>query len=683
MLPSFLKRTPRMATTVAAAVALAVPVGLGLSGCGNSPYPAGDADAKVLYRTLGDDPKSLDPTFSYTVDEAYITDLIYPSFYKYHYLKRDPFQLELNLGAKEPLRETVDVAVKGEDGKPKTVKGERYTFTIKDGLRFQDDPAFPGGKGRSITAKDIVYSFKRMADPTTQCPVAPFFADKVVGWAEYSAAFGTLKDKNYDNEMAGVQLDPKDPLTFTVTLNQPYPQMKYLMAMHFTTPQAREAVEKYGKDDYARHPVGSGPYRMTEYKPKQRIVLEKSPTGVQGTYPTEGMPGDAEEGLLKDAGQPLPLNDKVVFNIVRESTSAWNLFLQGYLDAAGVGSTNYQQAITPSGGLSPELKSKGVVLHKEPQMNVYYAAFNMNDPVWGGLGDKQKKLRQAVSLAMNSQEYIDLLLQGNGVPAQWVLPPSVFGHDEGYQNPYRQWDPNLTKAKQLLAEAGYPNGNDSKTGEKLVLNYDNSAITPLGRVQVGIVTKMIERLGIKVNSRTTRPNVFQDKLLKGQHQFIIYGWFADYPDPENFVFLLYGPNKRPGPNSANYANPQYDKLFEQMRSMDDGPERLALIKKMRDVAVEDAAWIPMYHSVSLSLNYDWLGNVKAHPIANDYNQYRTVDVEKRTRLRNEWNRPNLLPLLAVLTLLAVGIFPAVGVIRQRLNRRVRRNVSSDSEGGAA
>ena len=156
-------------------------------------------------------------------------------------------------------------------------------------------------------------------------------------------------------------------------------------------------------------------------------------------------------------------------------------------------------------------------------------------------------------------------------------------------------------AKQLLAEAGYPDGIDPKTGEKLVLNYDNSATSPASRQQVGILTRMIERTGIKVNSRSTRSNVFQDKIGKGQHQFIFYGWFADYPDPENFVFLLYGPNKKPGPNSANYQNPEYDKLFEQMRAMDDSPERQAIIVKMRDIATEDCAWIPVFHSVSLSL----------------------------------------------------------------------------------
>jgi ABC-type transport system substrate-binding protein len=664
-----------VATVVAALASLTLVAGLS-SGCSNSPYPPEEAAQKIQYRALGDDPKSLDPSFSYTVDEAYITDLIYPSFYKYDYLKRDPYLLVLNLGAKEPTRTVVDVTVKGKDGKPQTVKGERYTFTIRPDLRFQDDPAFPDGKGRPITAKDIVYSFKRMADPKVQCPVASYFADKVVGWPEYAAAFEKDGAKNYDREMEGVQLDPKDPYTFSVTLSQPYPQLRYLMAMHFTTPQAREAVEKYGPD-YARHPVGCGPYYMSDYQQKQRIVLSANPNRHKDTYPTAGMPGDQEAGLLNDAGKPLPLCDRIVFSIIRESTSSWNLFQQGYLDAAGVGTNNYQQVMAAGNMLSPELAKKGVTLRKETEMNVYYCAFNMNDPTFGGLDEKHKKLRQAISLSINAQEFIELLRQGNATAAQWVLPPGVFGYDPDYKNPYRQFDPSLAKAKQLLAEAGYPNGTDPKTGQKLVLNWDNAYTNAAGRQQFGIVARMIEKLGIKVNSRTTRGDVYQEKLLKGQHQFILYGWFADYPDPENFVFLLYGPNKRPGPNSSNYENPAYDRLFEKMRSLNDGPERAALIKQMRDVEVEDCAWIPIFHNVALSLNYDWLKNVKAHPLANDAAQYRDIDADLRRRKRAEWNKPNVLPLIALVTVIVVGAVPAAGVVRQRINRRVRANAPTD------
>jgi ABC-type transport system substrate-binding protein len=652
-------KTSRFAAFVALLLAL-------VSGCSNNPYPPGESYGNVLYRELADDIKSLDPTFSFTVDESYLCDLIYPSFYKYNYLKRNPFVLETNLGAAEPGRVALP------DG------GEEWTFTIKKGLRFADDPCFPGGKGRDITAAEFVYGFKRMVDPKAQFPLAEILGPKVVGWEDYAKGFDAGRkvwpDPNFDKELAGVFVDKADPYTFHVRLSEPYPQLRYIMAMHFTTPQAREAVETYG-DEYARHPVGCGPYRMTEYKPKQRIALTINPNRHEDFYPTEGAPGDAEAGLLKDAGKRLPLTEKIVFNIIREGTSSWNLFMQGYLDARALDNNNYAQAVT-GGMLTPEMQSKGIAMRKDTQMAVYYLAFNMADPTFGGTDDKHKKLRQAISLAVDSQEFIDIAKQGNGLAAQWMLPPGLFGADASWKNPYRQ--PDLARAKRLLAEAGYPDGKDA-SGEKLVLHFDNTATTAALRTQLGLLIRQIEKLGIKVEWRTTNANIFQDKLHKLQHQFIFYGWFADYPDPEDFLFLLYGPNAKAGsPNYALYKNPEFDRLFDRMKIMDDSPERQAIIARMRDLAVEDCCWIPLYHPTSVALGYDWLGNVKAHPLANDFNQYRSIDSQKRAERQRAWNRPLYWPILALVVLAIAGIIPAIGVIKRRTNRRVRQG-----DGGGA
>ena len=327
--------------------------GLFSSGCGNNPYPPGESAQNVVYRVLGDDPKSLDPSVTYTVDEAQVTDLVYPSFYRYHYLKRDPFVLELNLGAEEPKREPVTLTVTDEKGVAKTVQGQKISFRIRPDLKFGDDPVFPGGKGRAVTAADFVYSFKRLSDPGTKCPVASFFEDKVLDWKKYAGAFEKGGKANYDAPWAGVQVDPKDPHVFTITLTQPYPQLRFLMAMHFTTPLAREAVEKYGPLFQRDHLVGCGPYRMTEFRSKQRIVMERNANWINTIYPTEGMPGDKEAGLLADAGNPLPIAPKVVFNIIKEGVTSWNLFQQGYLDSAGVGNTNYQQVVSPKRARCP------------------------------------------------------------------------------------------------------------------------------------------------------------------------------------------------------------------------------------------------------------------------------------------------------------------------------------------
>ena len=644
-----------------------------LAGCSNNPYPAGDTAKPVLYRVLTDDLKTLDPSISYTVDEGVVIDTIYPTYYQYHYLKRDPFVMELSLGAEEAKRETIPVSVI-EKGKPVTKQGERWTFRLKPNLRFQDDPCFPGGKGRNIKAADVLYSFRRMGDPAIACPVLSFFGEKVLGMAEYSAHLDEVEKQkqqpDYNAPIEGLQLDPNDPYTFRIVLNQPYPQLRYLMAMHFTTPLAHEAVEMYGKD-LARHPVGCGAFKLAELSPKQRIVLVKNDNYREDYYPTEGAPGDREAGLLEDAGKRLPLVDKVQYNIIREGVTSWNLFQQGYEDQAAVTQTNFQQVISSSNKLSPEMSSRGIQLLKTAAANVYYYGFNMNDPVVGGYTPEHRKLRQAISMAIDSQADIDLFHQGLGIPAQFIIAKGINGYDPNYVNPYREH--NVEKAKQLLTEAGYPGGIDSKTGERLTIYYENAGVTAAGRQSVALCVKNLDDIGIHVESRVSLPNIWQGKIDKGEYQFMRYGWFADYPDPENFVFLLYGPNKRPGPNASNYANPEYDKLFEQMQAMNDGPERLAIIAKMRTIAVEDCPWIYINHDEALTLSQSWLHNVKPHPVSNESAKYLRVDAPLRDKRQHEWNHPNYVPAILFFMLLIFGSAPAASVINKRRNRHVRRS----------
>ena len=641
-----------------------------LPGCSNNPYPPGETRGNVIYRRLDDDPRFLDPSVAYVITEAQIIDVIYPSFFRYHYLKRNPYVLELLLGAEMPTRKATPVTDMVA-GKPQKKNGETWTFRIKKGIHFQDDDCFPGGKGREVTAKDFLYSFRRMADPRVPCPVLGFFEDKILGFADY-VKNNRQNGADYDAPVPGLQLDPNDPYTFRIVLNQPYPQLRFMMAMHFTTPIPREAVELYGKEKFNRHPVGCGAYTMVEYTPKRRVVLKKNPTRVPEYYPTEGAPGDPELGRLKDAGQQLPLADTIVYSFVKESVTGWNLFLQGYMDGWGVTQQNYQQAMSRPGVLSREMIDHGIKLEHQEAPQISYFAFNMNDPVFGGYTPERRKLRQAISLALDSQQFIDLESQGNGIPAQSIIPPGLFGYDPKYKNPYRQF--SVEAAKKKLAEAGYPDGIDPKTGEQLTLYFDNTATSAEERQSVGLIQKQIEAIGVRFESRVFRGPVWQDRLDKGQAQFFRYGWLADYPDPENFVFLLYGPNKRPGPNASAYQNPEYDKLFEQMRAMEDTPARAEIIRKMRDIAAEDCPWIYLIHDQDLGLRQGWVSNTKPHGVSNDTVKYWRVDGEKRAALQAQWNRPNYWPAGIGAVVLLLSALPAAVVVRGRANRRSRREI---------
>jgi ABC-type transport system substrate-binding protein len=324
------------------------------------------------------------------------------------------------------------------------------------------------------------------------------------------------------------------------------------------------------------------------------------------------------------------------------------------------------------------MRRRGVQLAHAVNLEIYYFAFNMLDPTFGGYSEKNRKLRQAISLSIDGHELIDLYFLGLGVPGQWLVPPGMFGYDPGYRNPYRQFDPNLTRARRLLAEAGYPNGIDPSSGRRLVLHYDNYNTTAAGRQFTGLSVRQIERLGIEVQSQSFLGPVLTERTDKGQCQFMggAYVWGADYPDPENFVFLLHSPNsavRSSGPNISNYSNPEYDRLFERMRAMPDGPERLAILRRMRAIAQEDCPIIPYRHTEAYGMLQPWLHNYKPHPVALDYWKYFRIDAPERARLQAEWNRPNYLPAILFAALLILATVPAVRVVNERTNRRVRRS----------
>ena len=680
-----------------------------LAGCSNSPYPSADAGKAIIYSELSENPKSLDPSWEYTVSDGEVLANIDDTYLEYQYLDRNPLVLVPSMGARMPFRQetvfTEMVPTLDKSGKPVkdahghplshpvTRHGETWTFTIKRGIKFADDACFPGGKGRECTAADFIYSFKRMADPSVNCPILSYVLPHVVGLQQFfdqQLALMTAdkaKHRQYTCDLQtpvrGLQVDPHDPYTFRVLLRDKYPQLKYLFAMTFTSPIPHEAVEYYnghGKNDFRKHPVGTGPYYLAEWTENMRLVLKQNPYYHTDRYPSTGAPGDRAKGLLADAGKALPLTPEVVFTIVRQNMVGWTLFQQGYLDEFGVPKETFNKVVAKQGNLTPEMKARGIRLDHATGMDTYYFGFNMNDSEVGGYTPQKRKLRQALSLAFNTQEYLDLTSNGMGIPAQSVLPPGVFGYDPNYKNPYRQT--NLEKAKQLLAEAGYPGGIDPKTGQRLEINYDNAANTPAADQEINLSIKQFNRLGIQMKSRPSTYSAFQDRVNNATVQFFSYGWVADYPDPENFYLLFYSENKAPGPNAANYSNPKVDALYRKMAAMDDTPERLKLIHQMRDIVQEDCPWIFNDHSEYLILRYAWLKNAKSNPVALNTLKYLRIDAGLRERDRAAWNRPAYGVVALFFGFLIVSALPATVVIRKRRAssaRAARRTLVSRSD----
>jgi oligopeptide transport system substrate-binding protein len=388
---------------------------------------------------------------------------------------------------------------------------------------------------------------------------------------------------------------------------------------------------------------------------------------------------------LADAGKPLPFIDKVVFSLEKESIPAWNKFLQGYYDASSISSDSFDQAIQVSGqgevGLTDSMREKGIRLVTGVGASTFYMGINMRDPVIGGYNEAARKLRQAISIAVDYEEYIAIFANGRGIAAQGPLPPGIYGYEAGKAgiNPYvYEWHngklkrKDISVAKRLLSEAGYPQGRDEKTGKPLIVHLDTTGGGPDDKARFDWLRKQFAKINIQLDIRATDYNRFQEKMLKGTAQLFQWGWNADYPDPENFMFLLYGPNAKAGKNgenAANYESPEFDRLFNEMKNMPNGPERLDIINKMVSLVQQDAPWLWGMHPKNFSLFHSWFHNVKQNVMANNTLKYRRIDPVLRYEKRLQWNKPVLWPVAIVIVVLLLAIIPAVMTYRRKLRAK--------------
>ncbi len=645
--------------------------------CNNSPYPDEDANRKIRYSSFNEAPRTLDPAVAYTTSSHAITGSVFEALLAYNYLKR-PYTLEPQLAVALPEARTL------ENGRVS------YAFQLRPDLIYQDDPAFelagPGLRTRQVVADDIAFELMRIADPDVNSPVVEPFSN-LAGFREFSDALQARRGEDPEFAMKpahqqyaavggidGVRVH--GPLELEIQLAQPYPQILYWFAMPFSAPLPWEAVAYYdgneGRDRLADHPVGTGPYELVEYNKQARMVLEVNPNwhGIRhpewkapGTvYPSEGEPGDAEAGLLDPAyvGKPLPFIERIEYRREKESIPTFNKFLQGYYDAAGIIKESFDKVIQ-DGDLSDEMEEMGISLEKAVDPSVMYIGFNMDDPVIGAAGGRRaRKLRQAMSLVIDSAEFSRLFMNGRGVPAQTPLPPGLFGYEEAYRNPYRQVD--VGRARGLLEEAGFPGGVDPATGKPLRLTFDTYDTSAQGRLRYEFFTNAWRQLGIDVAIQATNYNQFQEKVRNGSYQIFMWGWVADYPDPENFLFLLWSEMARSrsgGPNTANFSNERFDELYLSMKSRDNGEERMGEILEMRAILEEERPWIELFHNEAYQLFHSWLINVKPFGMSTPMTKYYDLDVEERKVRREEWNRPIRWPLYVLIVLAVATIVPGI------------------------
>jgi oligopeptide transport system substrate-binding protein len=645
-----------------------------LGACTNDPYPRADRNVKILYAPFSDPPKTLDPAVAYSTIDHMVTGPVYDTLLEYHYLDR-PYHLIPGIAREVPTPEKRGSLIV-------------YHFRLREGLRFHPDPCFTHGHGtktREIRADDVVFELLRLGDPAVNSPIATNFA-RVQGFVEFGEslraaraadpAFAALPAHEQYAQVGGVTgFRVLGPYDFEVVLTAPYPQLLYWFALEFTSPVPWEAVDYWdgndGRDAFSEHPVGSGPFRLTHYDKRYRIVLERFPDwygqrhpewhAPGAVYPDHGEPGDAADGLLDPAyvGRPLPFVDRLEFRYDKDPIPSFNKFLQGYYDASSILEESFDR-IVKNDRLSDDMAARGMRLMKTVIPSIYYLGFNMEDPTVGAPGGTRARLlRQAMSLVIDAKEYTRVFQNGLGIPAQSVVPPGLFGYEPAYRNPYRQV--NVPRARALLAKAGYPDGIDPATGRPLRLTFDTGDTSARGLLRFQFFVDAWRELGIDVRIAATTYNQFQDKVRRGTYQIFLWGWVADYPDPENFLFLLWSKMGRVkgGPNATNFSNPEYDRLFLAMRDRPDDAERRRLIERMRGILETERPWIELFHIESYVLAHGWLKNVKPIGMSLSTAKYEDVDVAQRSRLRAEWNKPVLWPLWVLLALGAVVVIPGV------------------------
>lgn len=535
---------------------------------------------------------------------------VYETLYQYKYLAR-PYDVEPGLA--DSLPGISD-------------SGRVYRIKMKKGVRFADDACFPGGKGREVTARDFVYSIQRLADVRNNTSGWWVLEGKVVGLdsfrleSEKLPAFpDSIHPALYQRPISGLLAE--DDHTLRITLTRPFPYFKYILAMTYTAVVAREAVEHYG-EDFISHPVGTGPFLLSEWRRGLRVTFVRNPNFRSVAYPSEGTASDSTQGLLADAGKPIPFLDKVEVHIFEEDQPMILNYLRGHIDRSAIPKDNFGSLVGPDRKLRAEFQGKGYRLLRDEELDLTYTVFNMEDPILG----KHKQLRQAISLVHDVEEAIALLYAGQAVRAHSPIPPGLFGYDTAFKHPYVSGAKvDLERAKALLAEAGFAGGKGLPEFEYL---FPSSAT---GRQHAEHFVQDVQALGIKVKLAGVTWPEFLERLKGKKIQIAGAAWGADYPDPENFLQLYYGPNESPGENAANYKNPEYDDLYRKMAVMQDSPERLAIIARMKAILAEDCPVLFNTHRQRDYLAMDWVGNLKPSAVVDAPYKYLRVDVDARRK----------------------------------------------------
>lgn len=546
----------------------------------------------------------LDPADIGDRPTAIVAGEVFECLYQYHYLKR-PYEVVPMLAEEMPQV--------SEDGLT-------YTIKIKKGIHFADDACFEGGKGRELKAQDFVYSWKRIADIKVLSRNWWILDNRIAGldeFREYTKSCKSREQVDYSREVEGFK--SLDDYTLQIKLKKPWPQIIYILAFQPMSVVAREAVERYGRD-IVSHPVGTGAFILDVWHRGSYIEMVRNPNYREDFYPAESEKGDAEEGLLADAGRRVPLADRISWIIVEESQPLWLQFLRGKIDASGIPKDNFGQAIDSSRELTPEMKQRGIHLKTFREPSTFWLGFNMEDKVVGA----NKALRRAISYAIDREKYIQIFWNNRDEPAYGFIPPLMGSYNPEISQTGQRYD--LEKARVYMRDAQKLYG-----GKLPALKMATGGTGTLNR-QIGqFLQRQLKEIEIDLEVDYMDWPMFLEKVKTKSVQMFSLGWIADYPDAESFLQLFYSKNVSPGSNNFNYKNEEFDKIYEQASVMADSPQRTELYRRAEQIVLEDCPAVFMNHPVDYVLHHDWVGNYKPHGFQYGLAKYIRIDMQKRAK----------------------------------------------------
>jgi ABC-type transport system substrate-binding protein len=506
-----------------------------------------------------------------------------------------------------------------------------FTFRIRPGIFFADDPAFKG-RPRELVAQDYVYTVKRYYDPRNNSELLYLWENAgVLGLTELrDQALKQKKPFDYDREVDGIRA--LDRYRFRVRLAKPGPRFAYLFAQTgLTGAIAREVVEAYGAD-IAAHPVGTGAFMLGAWRRSSRIELVRNPRYRERFFEATPAEGDAQAQALSRelAGRRLPLVDRVEINVIEESQPRWLAFLDGSLDQLEV-PVDFAPVAVPGGVLAPHLAKRGVRLQRLPQPDMVMTYFNMLHPLVGGYAPEKVALRRAVALAYDNGEELRALRHGQGIPAQSTVPPFTSGYDPDYRSEMSQHDP--ARAMALLDLYGYLDRDgdgwrEMPDGSPLVLRLSSTS-SQLSRRGNELWRKQLARVGLKIEFDVA---TWPDLLKRSRNATLMmwgYTWVAQSPDGGFFLGIAYGPNSNES-NDARFALPAFDRLYERQSVLPDGAERNALMREGKNLMVAHMPYKAHVHTILNDLQQPRVRGWWRHPFARDSWVYTGVDMETTT-----------------------------------------------------